>query len=108
MASMDLAFLVVNWIPGKGQQIVDSLLAKLFPSTIAHGFQSVSSEDSPALPASLRLQFQALGDDRMILAQKILQLRFHAKLLLLFVIALLLLCTYDGLIFTFPSEIGHF
>lgn len=96
MASVEWTFMLMNLIPGKGQQFIDSLLAKVLPATTAHGFQSIASEESPALPTALRLQWQTQdGDERFVLAQRVLLIRFHVKLLLFLVTALLMLCTCD-------------
>lgn len=104
MASIEWTFLLMNLVPGPGQLLIDRFLAKVLPTTAAHGFQSIASEDSPALPTALRLQWQTQdSDERFVLAQRVLLVRFHVKLLLFLVTALLLLCTFIGLYYPPPT-----
>jgi hypothetical protein len=85
MATVDWTFYLMNAVPGKLQAFLDSALAKVFPSSSADGFQSVASEDSPNLPESLRLQWSN-SEERLVLGQRALLVRFHVKILLWLII----------------------
>lgn len=94
MASVEWTFLLMNAFPGRAQTFVDNAISKIFPATSAEGFQTIASEESPNLPAALRIQWTSVGrEEKMVLASRVMLLRFHVKLLVALILFMLLFGT---------------
>jgi hypothetical protein len=95
MATIEWTFLLMNLVPGRGQTFIDRWLAKVFPASAADGFQSIATEEAPQFPQALRIQWSNYGnDERLLLATRVLLLRFHVKLLLSLILSTLLLVVF--------------
>ena len=104
MATIEWTFLLMNAVPGRGQTWVDKIIARVFPASTADGFQSVESEAGPELPQPLRLQWSNFGnDEKLAFASRVLQIRFHVKLLLAFIMFML----FSGTFYNFTGAVGH-
>lgn len=94
MATIEWTFLLMNAFPGRGQTYIDKIISKVFPASSAGGFQTVSNGDSPELPSSLRIQWLNMArEERLVMASRVMLLRFHVKLLLSLILFMILFST---------------